>query len=409
MVGDGDHLRFVLHDEHGVALVAQLEQQAVHPLDVVRVQPGGGLVEDVGDIGQARVEVPDHLHPLGLAAGERAGLPVQAQVAQADLHQRVQRRPQALQDRLDGGVADLPDELGQVADLHRRAVGDAEPFDLRRARRLVQACAVAVGAVDELDRPVGERPRLALHRLAVLAQVLPADLGDQSFVGEVVGAELDLDRWLVQEVLPLGRRVVAQLDVRVEPVRHDDLPGPGVDAVAGRPDRALVERQVAVDQLVDVDVGDHAEPLAGRAHALRGVEAEGVGRADVRDADPAEHDPQHRVGVGGGAHGRAGVGAHPLLVDDDRRAQVAQRVHVGPVEARHEALDERRVGLVDQPPGLGGDGVEDEGGLAGAGDPGEDGEPPLGDVEGDAGEIVLPGATDLDEVVAVRGEVRGQV
>jgi hypothetical protein len=36
----------VLHDEHGVALVAQPQQQVVHPLDVVRVQPDGRLVED---------------------------------------------------------------------------------------------------------------------------------------------------------------------------------------------------------------------------------------------------------------------------------------------------------------------------------------------------------------------------
>jgi hypothetical protein len=38
VVADRDRLRLVLHDQHGVALVAQLEQQLVHPLDVVRVQ-----------------------------------------------------------------------------------------------------------------------------------------------------------------------------------------------------------------------------------------------------------------------------------------------------------------------------------------------------------------------------------
>ena len=38
VVGDRDRLRLVLDDEHGVALVAQLQQQVVHPLDVVRVQ-----------------------------------------------------------------------------------------------------------------------------------------------------------------------------------------------------------------------------------------------------------------------------------------------------------------------------------------------------------------------------------
>ncbi len=50
-----------------VALVPQLQQQVVHPLDVVRVQADRGLVEDVGDVGQRRSEVADHLGALGLS------------------------------------------------------------------------------------------------------------------------------------------------------------------------------------------------------------------------------------------------------------------------------------------------------------------------------------------------------
>src|SRR5918997_1094401 len=61
VVGDGDRLGLVLDDEHGVALVAQLQQQVVNPLDVVRVQADRGLVEDVGDVGERRAEVADHL------------------------------------------------------------------------------------------------------------------------------------------------------------------------------------------------------------------------------------------------------------------------------------------------------------------------------------------------------------
>src|SRR5215472_12422278 len=52
VVGDRDRLRLVLHDEYRVALVAQLPQQVVHPLDVVGVQADGGLVEDVSDVGE---------------------------------------------------------------------------------------------------------------------------------------------------------------------------------------------------------------------------------------------------------------------------------------------------------------------------------------------------------------------
>ena len=64
MVGDRDRLGFVLHDEHRVALVAQLQQQVVHALDVMRMQSDRGLVEDVRDVGERRAEVTDHLGAL---------------------------------------------------------------------------------------------------------------------------------------------------------------------------------------------------------------------------------------------------------------------------------------------------------------------------------------------------------
>ena len=72
VIGDRDRLRLVLDDEHGVALVAQPQQQLVHPLDVVRVQPDRRLVEDVGHVGERRAEVADHLGALRLTARERA-------------------------------------------------------------------------------------------------------------------------------------------------------------------------------------------------------------------------------------------------------------------------------------------------------------------------------------------------
>ena len=90
VVGDRDRLRLVLHDEHRVALVPQPQQQVVHPLDVVGVQADGGLVEDVGDVGERGAEVADHLDALRLAARQRARRPVEREVAQPDLHERVE-------------------------------------------------------------------------------------------------------------------------------------------------------------------------------------------------------------------------------------------------------------------------------------------------------------------------------
>ncbi|MNW65177.1 hypothetical protein D3C74_435330 [compost metagenome] len=68
VVRDRDRLGLVLHDEDRVALVPQLEQQRVHALDVVRVQPDGRLVEHIGDVGERGAQVADHLGALRLAA-----------------------------------------------------------------------------------------------------------------------------------------------------------------------------------------------------------------------------------------------------------------------------------------------------------------------------------------------------
>ena len=108
MVGDLDGLRLVLDHQHGVALVPQPQQQAVHRCDVVRVQADGRLVEHVGDVGQAGPEVPDHLDPLRLAAGQRPGLPVEAQIAEADLDERVERLPQGRDQRRDRSGSSRP-------------------------------------------------------------------------------------------------------------------------------------------------------------------------------------------------------------------------------------------------------------------------------------------------------------
>ena len=135
----------------------------------------------------------------------------------------------------------------------------------------------------------------------------------------------------------------------------------------------------------------------------RDVERERPRRPDVRLAEPAEQHAQHRVGVGRRADRRAGVGAHPLLVDEDRRGQSVEQVDVGTALAPHEALDERAVGLVDEPLRLGGDRAEDEARLARSGDPGEHRQAALRDLDADVFEVVLAGTLHPDEVVAVGG------
>jgi hypothetical protein len=121
VVGDRHHLRLVLDDEHGVALVAQPQQQVVHPLDVVRVQADGGLVEDVGDVGERGAEVADHLGALRLAARQRARRPVEREVAQPDLDERVEVSPQRRRAAAPRRLVEAAGPVGEVADLHRAA------------------------------------------------------------------------------------------------------------------------------------------------------------------------------------------------------------------------------------------------------------------------------------------------
>ena len=101
VVGDLDRLRLVLDDQHGIALVAQPQQQLVHPLDVVRVHPDRRLVEQVGDVGERRSEVADHLGALRLAARQRPRRTVEAEIPQPDLRERVEGVLQRRQQRRD--------------------------------------------------------------------------------------------------------------------------------------------------------------------------------------------------------------------------------------------------------------------------------------------------------------------
>ena len=77
VVSDRNRLRLVLHDEHRVAFVPQLQQEVVHPLDVMGVQADRGFVEDVSHVGERRAEVADHLGALCLTTGQGARRPVQ--------------------------------------------------------------------------------------------------------------------------------------------------------------------------------------------------------------------------------------------------------------------------------------------------------------------------------------------
>ncbi len=269
---------------------------------------------------------------------------------------------------------------------------------------------------------------MRLHRLHILGQERLLDPRDQTLVRQIDPVDLDLGRLLVQQVVELFLGVLTDRLAGVEETgAFEDTAVPAVHAVAGDGERTLVERQAPVIQRRQVEVGHRAHALAARTHAAGDVEAapllhglpapferdrtrsadggdvegERLGRADVRLAEPAEEDAQHRVGVGGGADRGAGICTHPLLVDDDRGRQPVQYVDIRARQRRHEALDEGAVGLVDQPLRLRGDRAEHQGALARARDAGEHGEPALRELDADVLEVVLSRAVHADQIVAV--------
>jgi hypothetical protein len=239
-----------------------------------------------------------------------------------------------------------------------------------------------------------------LERLLVLLQVGRLHLRDKPLVGQVGALDLDLDRLLVEEVVHFLLGVVADRLVRVEDAgQAEDAPVPAVGGVARDGDGALGERLVPVEQLVEIDFVDRSPTLASGAPPGGLVEAVVERRSGARHTEAAEEDPQHRVGVGGGAHRGPGICAHPFLVDHDRGGQPLEQVHVRAAQARHEALDEGAIRLVDQPLRLGGDGGVDEGTLAGARDAGEDRQPALGDLHAHVLQVVLAGTVHPDKIV----------
>jgi peptide chain release factor 3 len=90
-VGGLDDVEVVLDDDDGVAVVAQAVQHLEQHLDVLEVQAGGRLVEDVERAaGVALGQFQRQLDALRLAAGQRGGALAELDVAEADVEQGLQ-------------------------------------------------------------------------------------------------------------------------------------------------------------------------------------------------------------------------------------------------------------------------------------------------------------------------------
>ncbi|MFG2100158.1 hypothetical protein ACGFJ5_06100 [Micromonospora echinaurantiaca] len=387
----------MLHDQDAVPPVAQPLQQPYGGLDVGRVQPDRGLVDQVGHLDQAGTQVLDHLDPLRFAARQGRGRPGQGEVAEPDGGDRVQPGGQRVDHRRHLGGGDGADETGQFADLQPGQLADRVAEQGGRTGGLVEPVPVALQADLRAGEPA-DHLLLAFRQVVGGVQVDPLEPLDHPLVRlGWLAAQPRRGLAAVQQRRPFLRAPLTQRGVRVEGADVGVL-GVPVAAVAepGQPDRPLRQRPVQVEKAVDGGGHHLAEARAGRAHAGRIVEGEPVRLAHLRCAHPGEEQPQVGPGVGDGADRRAGVAAEPALVDHDHRGQPAEVLDVRAGPLRQPVTGERREGLVELVTRLGGDGVEHQRRLARPGHAGEDDQPVARDVDVECGQVVGAGAPDGD-------------
>src|SRR5437879_10069034 len=90
-VGRLDDVEVVLDHDDRVAFVAQAVEHVEELCDIVEVQTGGGLIEDVeGSAGGALCKLARQLYPLCFAAGKSCGVLSEAHVGKADVSECLQ-------------------------------------------------------------------------------------------------------------------------------------------------------------------------------------------------------------------------------------------------------------------------------------------------------------------------------
>jgi hypothetical protein len=149
----------------------------------------------------------------------------------------------------------------------------------------------------------------------------------------------------------------------------------------------------------------HLEPGAvGQLHdavddLLGGLPGDlGPALGAVGDADAGEQQAQVVVDLGDGAHRGPRVARGALLVDGDRRRQALDEVDVRFVHLAQELAGVRRQRLDVTALALGVDGVERQGRLARARQPGEDDQLLPGQLDADVAQVVLTGTPDHQRI-----------
>ena len=365
-VGRPHHRRVMLHHHQRVASIAQAQHRLGDAVHVARVQADAGLVQHEQGVDQRGAQRRRQVDALHLAATQGAALPVQRQVADADIAQIAQPVADFLEQQL------LRLHVGGIASLLRAGFGQQgkelpQPLD-RQLHQVVQAQA---GQGFQLrTRPVGAtrhealfwrqhgiglrlvahtpeqafrlQARTGTRRTLGVAAVLGQQHPDMHLVGlgfQVVKKALDAVPLLVPATLVVGRTVnhpallclgqlvpggvtrnagffgmAHQIVLRLDPGRRLD-----------RLDRALAQRQLLVrNHQAPVHANHAAKAAAGLAGAYRRVEREhgwqrrAVGDAAFRAQQAAGVFPQRRLTL---AFRRQHIDAHPAFTMAQRAFQ----------------------------------------------------------------------------------------
>src|ERR1041385_2275133 len=148
VVGRDDRLAVVLDDDDRVAALPQFAEQREQPLVVARMQADARLVQHVKHADESRTDLRRQAHALTLAAGKRGGGAVEAQIVEADAHEKFQAVGDLAQDALgDGAFARREVEFGEEsergADRLRGNLRDVFPVDQDVKRLFAQTRAFA--------------------------------------------------------------------------------------------------------------------------------------------------------------------------------------------------------------------------------------------------------------------------
>ena len=340
MIGGAHRLLVVLDDEDGVAEAFEAAERAEKARVVALMQPDRGLVEHVEHAGEAGADLAREPDALAFAARERGGAAGEGEVVEPDIDEELQAlgdlaedSPRDLQPLRGQRGADAREPVMRGADGKIRGLGDVLPADPDRQRLRLEARAVADGAGflglvagELLAHPgavgLGEAAlEIADHALEGLAHRVGAHavlVGEGDLLG--AGAEEDGLARPFGKVLPGGPR--ADLEVAGEALQRLVVvgglrAGPGRDGAAGEALALVRDDQLGVEEALG------AEPVAGRAGAVRAVEAEEAW-LDLGDGEAAD-------GAGESAREDGALAARRVLGDDDA---------VGEAERGFEAVGE---------------------------------------------------------------------